>query len=254
MTYNLTIDQGNTSTKLAVWEYSDDNAENCKFVDGRCMRRPDLQEVHSLCERYKPFSAIYCSVSEHSDELVEILHEHCGKRVIDLSADTRMPISVSYATPGTLGMDRLAAAVGAHAMASNAGREIFVADIGTAITYDHVTADNRYVGGNIAPGIYMRLRALNSFTARLPQVETAGDVPLWGYDTESALRSGAINGVVAELEFYRRRLGPDAVTVLTGGAAGLVAPLLTFEAVTVPNLVCLGLNAILLYNHKINHD
>ena len=70
----------------------------------------------------------------------------------------------------------------------------------------------------------MRLEALNHYTARLPLVETGGECPEWGYDTETALRSGAISGVIAELDLYRRRLPGDAMVFLTGGAVDLIAP------------------------------
>jgi type III pantothenate kinase len=143
----------------------------------------------------------------------------------------------------------VAAAVGAHALMGNSGCDILVADIGTAITYDVVTADNCYRGGNIAPGIFMRLKALNCFTARLPQIEPKGGAcPMWGYDTETALRSGAINGVVAELEYYYSQLTGNAVAVLTGGGAELVSQRLSFKPIVVPTLVNLGLNSILQYN------
>ncbi|MGN0960124.1 MAG: type III pantothenate kinase, partial [Coriobacteriales bacterium] len=66
-----------------------------------------------------------------------------------------------------------------------------VVDMGTAITYDVVTADGKFLGGNIAPGIFVRLEALNHFTKALPLVETDGDCPRWGYDTTTALRAGA---------------------------------------------------------------
>jgi type III pantothenate kinase len=169
--------------------------------------------------------------------------------VIELTVNTPMPISINYRTPNTLGVDRIAAAVGAHALMGNSNCDILVADIGTAITYDVVTADNCYRGGNIAPGIYMRLKALNCFTARLPQIEPEeGDTPMWGYDTETALRSGAINGVVAELEYYYSQLNKNAVAVLTGGGAKLVSDRLSFKPIVVPSLVHIGLNSIIQYN------
>lgn len=98
----------------------------------------------------------------------------------------------------------------------------------------------------------MRLEALNHFTARLPLVETSGECPLWGTDTETALRSGAISGVVAELRYYRSLLPVDIPrVVLTGGSANLVADRAGFELSVDNELVSKGLISILNYNEDI---
>ena len=129
--------------------------------------------------------------------------------------------------------------------------DILVSDVGTAITYDHVSRDNVHHGGNIAPGIFMRLKALNHYTARLPLVEPEEvPTPLWGQSTETALCSGAILGVVAELEYYRSQLPPDAVVVLGGGGTHLLRDRLPFQHTVVNNLVSLGLNTIIRFNEN----
>jgi type III pantothenate kinase len=244
MAYNLTIDQGNTAAKLALWTV--DGVAQC--IKEYTYRHLTVADINNLCAARHIDTAIYCCVSDRNEAVLAALRMGCGQ-VIELTVNTPMPISIDYQTPHTLGVDRLAAAVGAHAMVGNTGRDILVADIGTAITYDVVTADNCYRGGNIAPGIFMRLKALNCFTARLPQIEPEeGDCPMWGYDTETALRSGAINGVVAELEYYHSQLGENAVAVLTGGGADLVRDRLSFNPIVVPNLVNLGLNSIIHCN------
>jgi type III pantothenate kinase len=244
MAYNLTIDQGNTAAKLALWTV--DGKAQC-VAEYTC-RHLSVADINNLCAARHIDTAIYCSVSERNEAVLAALHMGCSQ-VIELSVNTPMPITVDYRTPNTLGVDRLAAAVGAHSLIGAKGCDILVADIGTAITYDVVTADNCYRGGNIAPVIFMRLKALNCFTARLPQIEPEeGDTPMWGYDTETALRSGAINGVVAELEYYHSQLGDNAIAVLTGGGAELVCDKLSFKPIVVPNLVNLGLNSIINFN------
>lgn len=243
---NLTIDHGNSRVKISVWN-CDGNRTEC--VCGRCFRTftpADLREVFSDC---RPDRAIWCSVASDDDCVLTALHALCAD-VIHLTADTPTPLTIDYGTPATLGVDRIAAAVGAWSLDDCRGRDILVADIGTAITYDRVTADSRYCGGNIAPGIYMRLRALNHYTARLPLVEVDGQLPAWGDTTETALRAGAVNGVVAELEFYKKQLPADAAAVLTGGAARVVADRLSFSPAVVTDLVNRGLNAIIEYNHR----
>ena len=78
-----------------------------------------------------------------------------------------------------------------------------------------------------------------------------GDIPLMGYNTETALRSGAVNGVVAEIEYYRSHLAPDATAVITGGSAHQISERLSFDHTVVDGLVSQGLNNIILYNESI---
>ena len=175
-----------------------------------------------------------------------------ARRACYLSADTPGPLVIDYASPTTLGADRIAAATGAMTLVP--GETALVVDMGTAITYDVVTAMGHYLGGNIAPGIFVRLEALNHFTSALPLVETDGDTPRWGYNTETALRSGAIRGVVGELQYYRHCLAaehPHPRVVLTGGSAELITPYITSKIITEPHLVLIGLNAILKYNETL---
>lgn len=250
--HTLTVDQGNTSAKLALWTAAEEDqlqASGRRRVcrESLCIRGLTADDLRRVCRDYNVDAAIWCSVSERQPDLVDALRQSCRK-VIELTVDTPTPLSVRYTTPQTLGVDRLAAAVGAFSLADACGREILVSDLGTAITYDHVTADGCYTGGNIAPGIWMRLCALNHYTARLPQVEVEGDTPVWGHDTTSALRGGAVNGVVAELEYYHSKLAEDAVVVLTGGAVKLVEGRLSFRPIIVPDLVSQGLEAIMAFN------
>ena len=251
---NLTIDHGNSRVKVSLWTDSaslgrapvkGDSERVC--VLSACYRHFTVTDLEALFKGHRIDNAIWCSVAGGDTELLECLHRLCDN-VIELSADTPTPLLIDYRTPKTLGVDRIAAAVGAYTYPRCAGHEILVADIGTAITYDRVSADGRYSGGNIAPGIYMRLCALNHYTARLPMVETDGEVNLWGHDTENALRSGAVNGVVAELEFYRGQLGDEGAVVMTGGAARLVQDRLSFRPQVVLDLVSRGLDAIVQYN------
>ena len=157
-----------------------------------------------------------------------------------------MPLAIDYATPHTLGHDRIAAAVGASALAP--GRDCLVVDAGTAVTYDYVTADARFKGGNIAPGLSLRFQALASHCVQLPRIDSYGDTPLLGYDTPTAIRSGVVLGLAAEIELLARRLGSPAI-VLTGGDSHLVAEVIAGSEVIVDNdLVAKGLNRILEYN------
>ena len=245
MDCNLTIDQGNTCAKLALWT----RGEHSVCIGEKAFKSPSPADVLTFCHDHNILSAIYCSVSRRGADIKHVLRTRCPN-FIELKHDTPTPLRVDYATPETLAVDRLAAAVGAYTL-TGGNTDILVSDVGTAITYDHVSRDNVYHGGNIAPGIFMRLKALNHYTARLPLVEPEEvPTPLWGQSTETALCSGAILGVVAELEYYRSQLPPAAVVVLGGGGTHLLRDRLPFQHTVVNNLVSLGLNTIIRFNEN----
>lgn len=240
MGYNFTIDQGNTAAKVAVWH-------NDRILEVDCYRRLTTAHIQALARKYPPSAAIYCTVTCKGGEIVGELKRLCPC-VYTMTASTPLPVKIGYRTPATLGLDRIAAVVGAYTSA--AGKWALVVDIGTAITYDVLSPEGVFIGGNIAPGVFMRLEALNHYTARLPLVETGGECPEWGYDTETALRSGAISGVMAELDLYRRRLPGDAMVFLTGGAVDLIAPRVELPVTVDHHLVQKGLNSIINYNEN----
>jgi type III pantothenate kinase len=169
---------------------------------------------------------------------------------LELGPATPLPIVNRYRTPETLGKDRLAAVVGAFQQFPNA--HCLVIDAGTCITYDLLDDAGIYPGGNIAPGIAMRLRAMHAFTARLPAVQPAGDDEGWlGDTTETAMRRGAQMGAALEIEGYialcRSRIGRINV-ILTGGDADFLAKKLKSKIFVNHHLVLMGLNKILNYN------
>ncbi len=248
MRFKLTIDRGNTAVKSALW------AEDGSLV--AVVKGDATLSVGDLVEKVQrehltaddSFAAIaWCSVvaTYHADDEAS-LHGLADK-IVELRATDDLGIEIAYLTPQTLGADRLGAALGAL---ETVGRErpILVADIGTAVTYDHVAAGGRYMGGNIAPGIDLRLRALTAFTDALPTVTVeGGDIPAWGRTTAEAMRSGAVRGVAAELAYYYHALGKDCVAVLTGGSAKLLVNenILTFDYIHDPCLIHKGLYSII---------
>lgn len=239
MALYASIDQGNTATKLTVWR---DDRPLQRLVS----RTPGVVAMQHALTAHGPLDgAIYCSVRPRNDAHWQMLCDICD-RTIELCHDTPLPITLHYGTPQTLGLDRVAAAAGA--VACYPGRACLVADIGTAITYDSVGPDAAFHGGNIAAGAGMRLRALHAYTAALPKVEVDGPLPARGCDTATAMRCGALMGIVGELAYYRSQLPPDGLLVLTGGRASTIAPLLPFDAVLDTDLVGRGLISILKHN------
>lgn len=243
MAARLTIDQGNTATKAAVW--SDD-----KIVAETVCHNLSAAEIDRLAESSGNFfeASIFSTVRDADPEIVNAIRR-VSKRFIELTDSTPLPIKIEYNTPRTLGHDRIAAAAGAYAL--HPGKWLLVVDCGTAITYDVVSPDGVFIGGNIAPGIFMRLEALNKFTSRLPLVQPEGSCPLWGRDTETALRSGAVNGVIGELLHYKSKLPQDSEIILTGGYADIIADRTDTKITVDRQLVAKGLISIINYNENI---
>jgi type III pantothenate kinase len=246
MGFNLTIDNGNSTVKVVVWH----DSTPVRMAELRGTETEIATQLETMITTYSLDATIACSVADNPAGLLKVAEKAgCGK-LIEFTTAMPVPLIIDYKSVGTLGVDRLAAAVGASTSCPNT--ELLIADIGTAATYDIVTADGHYCGGNIAPGIKMRLLGMHEHTSRLPRVESRGEVPLFGVDTQTAMRAGALRGVVAELLYYRS-LGVSSArrTLVTGGWGADIMAMLPPEIDNIEYnkyLVNQGLNSILLYN------
>lgn len=245
MSLNLTIDQGNSAAKLALWD-------NGKMV-ASCIETsltPDAVAHFLAPHCRKVDAAIYCSVASRGTEVMAMLSSF-ATHAVRLTSDMNLPIVNDYDTPGSLGADRIAAAVGAATLFP--GEMLLVVDAGTAVTYDAVSPDGHFLGGNIAPGMNMRLEALHRFTARLPRVTVPRELPtdkLLGTDTPSAMILGSVFGIVGAISYYQSQLSPTPQVVMTGGWANELSRLCRFPVSVEPDLVSIGLNRILIYNEN----
>lgn len=238
----VTLDRGNSSTKLVAYDCETRCETRCAVLRGDGA----VDRLRHATSDLDVRAAIGCSVAD--TDLPDLLRATGAPLLIELTGQTPVPLRNLYSSPETLGADRLAAAVGAWSLMP--ARDLLVADIGTACTFDVVSSAGEFLGGNISPGPGMRLRALNRFTARLPLVSGHADfIPGIGTNTVEALRAGAMRGVVAELLYYSGG-GATRSIILSGGWAPEIASLLPHgvECRIIPHLVNLGLNHILHYN------
>mgnify|MGYP000688933945 FL=1 len=189
---NLIIEQGNTSTKVAI--YAEGNLK-ASFV----YKTFDKSKLKPLFDVYSLDKGIYSTVADVDEDLIAYLKE-CLSCFIYFDNDVRLPITIKYKTPHTLGKDRIAAVVGAYYLQPN--RNILIIDAGTCITYELLEASGSYLGGNISPGMTTRFKALNDYTKKLPLVNEREEVPCWGTCTEDAIRAGVVNGIVFEMDGY----------------------------------------------------
>lgn len=235
---NLVVDIGNSTSKIALFD-------GTRMVMRKRLSANFAEEMSALAQTAPIDAVAYSSVSEPQRHIVECLRRIAPK-VLEVKGNVPTPLLCDYRTPETLGSDRLAAAVGAATLCPDT--ELLVIDAGTCITYDFVGADRHYKGGNISPGLGMRLRALHDQTARLPLVDAEGETPGTGKDTQTAIRCGVVRGMAYEIDGYIRHFMqqyPQGRVFLTGGNAYRFAQETDVERND--TLVEIGLNTILEY-------
>ena len=247
---NLCIDQGNSRTKVALM------TDEGKIVNHFIYKHFSSADVERLFDLYDIQDSIISSVVDIEAATVNALSRRSTHFVL-FDHNTPVPIINSYDTPATLGLDRLAAAVGAKSICPN--ENLLIIDVGSAITYDFVSAAGEYMGGNIAPGLKMRFTILQQMTKKLPYVDVDENelIPLFGKNTRDAIAAGVIRGVAYEVKGYMRTLRekmPHFQTFLTGGNASYVLNNVRKSRTEQRNLnyekhlVLIGLNNILRLN------
>lgn len=243
MSLNICIDWGNSRVKAAIFNADDQLLEIRRFPEDDAR-----SGIEALLAEYNPIKGILCSVTDKSVEIEPVLKERMRALVV-MTNNTPVPIMNAYTSPGSLGADRVAMAVGA--LTANPGQNNLVVCLGTCITYNFIQKTKTFRGGAISPGLHMRLSAMHHFTDKLPSVKPEGDLLLLGYDTETCMRSGAVFGMAAEIDGMISEYAAqysDFNAVLTGGDAPFFEGKLKSKIFADPNLLMKGLNIILKHN------
>ena len=247
---NLCIDQGNSRTKVALM------TDEGKMINHFIYKSFSSSDVERLFDLYDITDSIISSVVDIEAAVVNTLHRRSLHFVL-FDHNTPVPIINRYDTPQTLGLDRLAAAVGAKSLCPD--ENLLIIDAGSAITYDFVTEKGEYIGGNIAPGIKMRFTILQRMTKKLPLVDAEENelIPLFGKNTRDAIAAGVIRGIAYEVKGYMRTVREKMShyqTYVTGGHAQYILNNVRTsrnekrELHYERNLVLIGLNTILVSN------
>ncbi len=242
---NLVIDIGNTAAKIAVFDGEE-------LIDISYEPQHSLDSLKEISQRFPLRQGIIASVISLTDVMLQQLNG-LNIRLIHLTAKTPIPINNLYKTPQTLGVDRLAAVVAAHT--SSPQLDALVIDAGTCITYDYINKNGDYLGGNISPGVNMRLKALHAFTDKLPLISPEGEILEWGNTTETAIRAGVIHGIQQEMEGYiqlAEKRSTNLSVFLTGGDSVYFDTIKKNTIFADKYLVLKGLNRILSYNDTLS--
>ncbi len=238
----LAIDQGNTRTKfglfhdgalLRAWATATQKTATAAELRSAAFAHPDLP------------AGIPVGLCTVVPELLPAWRQSAEDAAFSLTiftGESPTPLCNAYATPATLGPDRLLTAVAA---AHRVGMPVLPVSLGTATVVDAVSADGAYLGGMIAPGIGVTTAGLFSATSALP--DTAWRVPAQpiGRTTDDAIAAGmfyaAVGGVQAMIRAVRDALGTAAPLALTGGWAAQVAPHLDDVALVDAHLTLHGI-------------
>ena len=203
--------------------------------------------VKKFAGKSKIDGAVLCSVVPRATPLVRQTVRATWKLdTLELTPKTIRGVGIDYPTPNTIGPDRLANAVAAHA---RFGAPVVVVDFGTAVTFDVVDAQGNYVGGIIAPGLAAMTDYLHEKTALLPKIKIREVQSAIGRSTEHAMLVGAVHGyrgLVRELiaELKRELKSHKLPVVATGGYAKLIAAKLPEISAVAPDLTLEGLRLV----------
>lgn len=242
---HLVIDVGNTRTKYAFFE-------DTELKDVSYETTGLFEDIGKWKEAGTRIHVLF-SGSGKLPEGTRLLLNELADEAIEASPFMPLPLKIGYDTPGTLGFDRIAICVGAMSLIP--GTPLLVIDSGTAVTFNYVSAEGVFLGGNISPGLEMRFRSLHQFTARLPEVKPAEDYGGMGTTTEQAIRNGVMNGMLFEAEYYIRNFIAENTrgkVVITGGNSHFWKNRLNLPVLFSPYLGFIGLNSILIFSKKVN--
>jgi type III pantothenate kinase len=232
----LCFDFGNTRLKAAL--FLDTVLEEIVVL-----KDESILAVEELLDRFQPEKTILSSVIDHNQGIEDVLSTKT--KFHKLTYHSRLPFTTPVSKPETIGADRLALAAAAVYFYPDTNN--LVIGLGTCITYNFINKSHQFIGGGISPGMEMRLRSLNHYTAKLPLIKADWNAPLIGYDTSTNILSGVVIGMAKEIDgfvdAYEEKHG-NFNSLLTGGDTAILASHLKKKIFADPELIFKGLYAI----------
>ena len=242
MSDTLCFDFGNTRIKAGFFQQA-------KLAEVIILENDGPEMIESLIEKFSPQKTILSSVINHNAEIETLLA--AKTKFHKLNHQSKLPFSTPVGKPETIGADRLALA--AASVYFYPKQHNLVIGMGSCITYNFINKDHEFLGGGISPGMEMRMKALNQYTAKLPIVKPDGNVPLIGYDTVTNILSGVVLGMANEIDgfidAYKQRYSNFNVH-LTGGDIVYLASHFKNQIFADPELIFKGLYAISEVNNS----
>ncbi|PZX92377.1 type III pantothenate kinase [Flavobacterium aquariorum] len=242
----LTIDIGNTRIKGAVFE-------GYNTVEFFVFSKDEIQEkIEAILKKYKKVMYLVVASVGNVDKN-SFLYFQKKLHVWFVSHEDGFPFVNNYATPKTLGIDRMVLAAGATLQFQ--GKNRLIIDAGTCVTYDFVDEMDVYHGGAISPGLRLRYESLHNFTEKLPLLTVESPKNFVGDSTAEAIHSGVVNGLVYEIngfvDEYQSKYS-NFIIILTGGDTEFLAKRLKNTIFANSNFLLESLNQI--FQYKIEND
>jgi|SRR5437016_175769 len=207
------------------------------------LKDDSIDGVSALIDRFQPQKTILSSVINHDAQIEELLSAKSNFH--KLSHLSELPFTTPVGKPETIGADRLALA--AAAVYFYPEKNNLVIGLGTCVTYNFINKFHEFIGGAISPGLEIRLKSLNQYTAKLPFVKADWNVPIIGYDTNTNILSGVVIGIAKEIDgfvdAYEEKFG-NFNALLTGGDIGILGSHLKKKIFADPELIFKGLYAL----------
>lgn len=241
---NLVVDVGNTLIKLAIFDKK-------RLVYRKTGMKSDFDKnIELILEEFPLVKQVILSVVGGFSEKSRLKLEK-NYSVFNITPHINIPFINDYATPKTLGVDRIALVSAAKDQYD--GKDVLIIDVGTCITYDFMNAKGQYKGGAISPGINMRYKALHDYTEKLPLLDANIPQNILGNSTQTSIHSGVMYGVTLEIDgvisLYRQDF-EDLTVILTGGNAHFLLDRLKNSIFANSNFLLEGLNFLLEHNQN----
>jgi type III pantothenate kinase len=246
----LALDIGNTETTVGL--FSGDRLENHWRLTTAPPRTPDewaaaltayLTQAGRSTQEVR--AAVVASVVPPATQaLLDAVGRATTVRPVVVDARSPLPVRLEVDEPLTVGADRIVNTLAASHLFQ---RDTIVVDFGTATTFDCITADARFLGGVIMPGVQTASEQLVRSAAKLPATELTPPPQVIGRRTEDCIRAGVLWGTADAVDGLVRRIKAEwpgrstPLTVATGGLAGLIAPLSREIEAVHPDLTLTGL-------------
>lgn len=239
---NLIIDIGNSRIKTAVFQQGE--LKHSAVIDQNEFV-PSIQKLHAEFPQIKDI--LVSHVGKMEEDWKKFLLENFN--LFTFSSTTPLPFKNLYETPNTLGLDRIGLVAAAYHEFPD--KNVLIIDAGSCVTYDFLNCQGEYLGGAISPGIQMRLKALHTFTEKLPLLEISEKVDFIGKTTFDSMQTGTVLGTSLEIDgFIAHYLETfkNLTVILTGGDGLLLSKSIKNSIFAPSNFLLEGLNAILEYN------
>ncbi|RTY82763.1 type III pantothenate kinase [Flavobacterium sp. ZB4P23] len=242
----LVVDVGNTRIKAAVFE-------GAMLLEVFVFSQIELEKnIKNILKNFKKTTdLVVSSVGDLGKQPFLAFDKEI--KVHFISNKDSFPFQNKYATPQTLGIDRMVLAAGATLRYPDQNR--LVIDAGTCITYDFIDQENNYLGGAISPGLRLRYEELHHYTAKLPLLSLGIPEDLIGKSTSESIHSGVVNGLVYEIDGFINQYKArylNFIIILTGGDTDFLAKRLKNTIFANSNFLLESLNQT--FQHKTKND